>query len=233
MEDSGDSPLSVASSITGILTFIAALCASVYLRYNALQNGETEINHIIASVLATIEETQSISQTEPAMRRNDESSSTRLEKLVAELYKTELFIIAQCMNVHNTSLSTFRSSWTLPSWGPTNSPWDSVLQEVEKMQKESQPQPRRKTGGFMDSIIQQLKLIDSLVPQSRTLGLAWGAAKFVLLAGATPTLIRWYMVREKVLEKIQHREMIRSRLLFHQVIVVNRSVYILAIYSAY
>jgi hypothetical protein len=220
MEDNGDSPLSVASSITGILTFIAALCASIYLRYNALQNGETEINNIIASVLATIEETQSISQTEPAMQPKDEPSSTRLEKLVSELYKTELFIIAQCMNVHNTNLSSFRSA--LPSWGPTNSPWNSVLQEVERIQKESQPQPQRKKGGFMDGISQYLKVVDTLVPHNQATSLVWGAVKFVLSAGATPTLIRWYMVRERVLEKIQHREMIRSRLLFHQVIVVNR-----------
>jgi hypothetical protein len=225
MEDNGDSPLSVASSITGILTFIAALCASVYLRYNALQNGATEISNIIASVLATIEETQSILQTERAMQPKEERGSSRLRELISELYTTETFIIAQCMNVYNTSLTTFRSEWALPSWNTTNSPWANVMQEVEKIQKQSQPQPRQKRGGFIDRIRRYLKPADGPIQVSRITALILGAVQavqLVLSGGATPTLIRWYMVREKVLEKIQHREMIRSRLLFHQVIVVNK-----------
>jgi hypothetical protein len=225
MEDNGDSPLSVASSITGILTFIAALCASIYLRYNALQNGATEISNIIASVLATIEETQSILQTERAMQPNEERGSSRLKELISELYTTETFILAQCMNVYNTSLTTFQSGWTLPSWNTTNSPWANVMQEVEKIQKQSQPQPRQKRGGFIDSIRRYLKPADGPIQVSGNTALILGAVQavqLVLSGGATPTLIRWYMVREKVLEKIQHREMIRSRLLFHQVIVVNR-----------
>jgi hypothetical protein len=102
-----DSPLSITASITGILTFIAALCAFIYLRYNTLRNGSTEIRTIIKSDNATIEETWAIQhQARTAAQPGDNPESIRLIKLMSELYSTELFILAECQNVYYKDLRT-------------------------------------------------------------------------------------------------------------------------------
>ncbi|KAI0550216.1 hypothetical protein F4679DRAFT_583709 [Xylaria curta] len=38
-----DSPLSITASVTGILTFIAAVVAFIYVRYQTVIHGEEEI----------------------------------------------------------------------------------------------------------------------------------------------------------------------------------------------
>lgn len=51
-----DSPLSITASITGILTFLAAIVAFVYVRYNVLHNGAEEVRNISDSVSASVNE---------------------------------------------------------------------------------------------------------------------------------------------------------------------------------
>jgi hypothetical protein len=49
-----DSPLSVTASITGILTFVAALCAAIYVRYTTLRNTREEISKTDLSIHGTM-----------------------------------------------------------------------------------------------------------------------------------------------------------------------------------
>jgi hypothetical protein len=59
---------------------------------------------------------------------------------------------------------------------------------------------------------------------SAVLGRIWGFVKFVVYHGLSPTMVRWYMMRETVLKVVKGREILRSRLLFHQVVPANASV---------
>ncbi|KAF2796494.1 hypothetical protein K505DRAFT_359230 [Melanomma pulvis-pyrius CBS 109.77] len=104
-----DSPLSITASITGILTFIAAICAFIYVRYNTLQNGWTEIDIIFESVVATIEETRAIAQAGRVTQSSDDPDSRRLRELVSEQYSTKLAIVAMCTNVYAKDLGAMQS----------------------------------------------------------------------------------------------------------------------------
>ncbi|KAF2473543.1 uncharacterized protein BDR25DRAFT_352039 [Lindgomyces ingoldianus] len=209
-----DSLLSITANITGILTFIAALCAFIYVRCNTLRNSWTEIATIVNSVEATIEETRAVAKAEPVMQPGGDPDSSRLKSLVLELYSTELAILAQCMNVYGKDLRTIEPG-SRPS-GSTSTTWDDVMQEVEKAQKRWQN--RR---NYRLSAIHRLSNVMIVIIQTHPrVALIWAIIISILSLGATPTMMRWYMVREKVLKKIQQRETIRSRLLFHQISIV-------------
>ena len=51
-----DSLFSMAASITGILTFVAVIFALIYVWYRTLRSGPGELDTIISSVVATIED---------------------------------------------------------------------------------------------------------------------------------------------------------------------------------
>ena len=55
--------------------------------------------------------------------------------------------------------------------------------------------------------------------------LVFGVVKLLFNFGATPRLLQWYMIREKVLEMVKVRENLRSRLLFYEVSTANLYVY--------
>jgi hypothetical protein len=60
LENMGDSPLSITASVTGILTFVAAILAFIYVRYLTLRNSKDEMNSILISVTASIGETNRV-----------------------------------------------------------------------------------------------------------------------------------------------------------------------------
>lgn len=136
-----DSPLSITTSIAGILTFIAAICAFIYVRYNTLRNGWTEIDTIVESIVATIEETRAIAQAGQVTQSGDDPDSRRLKELVTELYSTELAILAHCMNVYakdvGKTLGTIqaRMQSSLRPSGSTRTTWAEVVKEVQEAQK--------------------------------------------------------------------------------------------------
>lgn len=47
---SQDSPLSITSSVAGILTFVAAIAAAIYVRFNYLRNADNEYFQVKASL---------------------------------------------------------------------------------------------------------------------------------------------------------------------------------------
>lgn len=61
--------------------------------------------------------------------------------------------------------------------------------------------------------------------------LVFGVVKLLFNFGATPRLLQWYMIREKVLEMVKVRENLRSRLLFYEVSTANLYVYFCGLVS--
>lgn len=53
----------------------------------------------------------------------------------------------------------------------------------------------------------------------------WAVFKYALTLGNTPTLLRWYRVRDNVLEMTRRREILRLRLLLQQAALTNLWVY--------
>ncbi|KAF2815677.1 uncharacterized protein BDZ99DRAFT_514329 [Mytilinidion resinicola] len=210
-----DSPLSITASITGILTFIAAICAFVYVRYNTLRSGQEEILTILESVTATVEESRAIAHGGLA---GDDPDSSRLTRLVSELYSIELAILAQCMTVFGMDLDQMQLG-SRPSES-TSTTWKDVVKEVNEAQQRWQQPQRRKTWGLR-KIEKHIKPMIEFIDSRPILSIGWAITISVLSLGATPTMIRWYGARKKVLEKIQQREIIRSRLLFHQIALAN------------
>ncbi|KAF2687536.1 hypothetical protein K458DRAFT_485688 [Lentithecium fluviatile CBS 122367] len=166
-----DNPLSVTANITGILTFIAAICAFIYVRYKILRNVDEEINGIAESVKDTLEESQAILLAQRPKESDPASVPViRLIKLMDELPRIEARISSLCGWVSVTAKPV-----VVPGFGT--------------FRRRSVFRPFR------------------------------SAPSFIFNLGATPTMLRWYKVRDEVLQLVQQRENIRSRILFHQVSV--------------
>ena len=157
-----DSPLSIAASIAGILTFIAAICTAIYIRYTTLRNSRDEFLATLHASTTSLKEMTVI----PGIRLDEsvtEDETDPLQWLVRELFAVELEISEKCKSViqHNIDFRAKGSSASLVY----------------------------------------------------VLGFA------LLNLGATRMVVRWYRVRERMLELVRQREMIKSRILFHQVAV--------------
>ncbi|KAI3327209.1 hypothetical protein HD806DRAFT_386625 [Xylariaceae sp. AK1471] len=86
-----DSPLSITASITGILTFVAAIVAFLYVRYQMLKNSNEERRTIMTSVESSVQDTNRMASTVfPGNPRVMEE----FQRLTADLNSVELEIIA-------------------------------------------------------------------------------------------------------------------------------------------
>lgn len=174
-----DSPLSIAASITGILTFVAAVLASIYVRYNTLQNGRVELEKVLKSVKISIEETRKVA-THAAS--SGDPTSTQVHQILNDIYELEVTIARDCRSAFG---------------------FDEPLQPGFRGVKDS-------------TLIRQHRGLLSLIPDSPT-----SAIGIILRLGTTRTLMRWYMIREDVLEKMQTRDHLRSRLLMAQISTIS------------
>jgi hypothetical protein len=93
-----DSPLSIAASVAGILTFIAAILAFMYVRYNTLRNGHREMLAILESVSDTVEETKGAAA-QISTQSEDRPESSLLTKLATDLFSLETRILNEYMRV--------------------------------------------------------------------------------------------------------------------------------------
>jgi len=214
-----DSPLSIAASVAGILTFIAAVLAFIYVRYNTLRNGQREMLAILESVSDTIEETRA-TMAQITTQSQDRPESGPLIKLATDLYLLETGILNEYMRVYGVDLSPL-----LPYSHPHRSQtWHEVEQAFNVAQdhlQRSRDTSRLKSRVtiFLEAL-EAFSVIQSIFAPNR-MSITLTVIKFVLTLGKTPILLRWYMVRDKVLEMVRQRETLRSRLLFHQISVVN------------
>lgn len=191
-----DSPLSTTANISGIFTFLAAIFAFVYVRYNTLQNGHAEMDAIYESVKATLEETrlmESQIEIQPGFEK--------VREIFHKLWRTEISIMIELAKAIGG---------------------DELAQKV-RGQVSIEPNSHRNVFKrlYKDEVDYGLgrerwvMRIPFLAVSLTTLRLAWNL-------GATPKLLRWYMVREKVMEKIRDRDNYKSRLRSHQLALLNQ-----------
>ena len=75
----GDSPLSIVASVTGILTFTAAILAFIYARYLTLRNSRAEMVKVFFSITTSLQEGASVHVTiqDTDLRHWFETNTTR------------------------------------------------------------------------------------------------------------------------------------------------------------
>ncbi|KAI4671049.1 uncharacterized protein J4E88_009445 [Alternaria novae-zelandiae] len=109
-----DSPLSITANIAGLLTFVVAILASIYVRVLSLRNGKVELETIRKSVEKNVNDLlEMVQETTPIPtppfppsptfsgwdRRNsqdEETDAVRLKKLSVSLSTTEIIIYIYC-----------------------------------------------------------------------------------------------------------------------------------------
>jgi len=100
-----DSPLSIAASAAGILTFISAVIAFVYVRYQILQNGRNEISSSLEAAALGIEETKSMQHAQLLPSNNDderhghghgEAAERMMKKSLQDLLRIDIEIWKEC-----------------------------------------------------------------------------------------------------------------------------------------
>ncbi|CAE7195077.1 hypothetical protein P3342_009795 [Pyrenophora teres f. teres] len=200
-----DSPLSITASITGILTFIAAILAAIYVRYATLRNGEAERYRILTSVTSTLEGFRGYGEY-VVIQAGDDTDMVWLKKLNASLIATQCVIASYC-SMETTGAS--RIPMSLGLVGITDTAWAEAMQEI-RIINENYSRERSWISKAILSLKQRYDRGD----------MTWRSLMLLLLPMSllsTPELMRWYQVRERVLEKIREQEILRSRITSHQI----------------
>ncbi|EDU46639.1 hypothetical protein PtrSN002B_009731 [Pyrenophora tritici-repentis] len=200
-----DSPLSITASITGILTFIATIMAAIYVRYATLRNGEAERYRILTSVTSTLEGFRGYGEY-VVIQAGDDTDMVWLKKLNASLIATQC-VIASCCSMETTGASQIPIDLGLV--GITDTAWAEAMQEIRIINENN----GRKRSWISKAILALKKRYDRG-------DMTWKSITLLLLPMSllsTPELMRWYQVRERVLEKIREQEILRSRITSHQI----------------
>ncbi|KAJ5116320.1 hypothetical protein N7456_000668 [Penicillium angulare] len=191
-----DSPLSTTANVAGILTFLAAIFAFVYVRYKTLQNGHAEMNNIYESVKATIEETLLMET-----QIENQPGFEKVREIFLSLWRTEISImigLARAIGGEELAQKVRGQSKIEPGSHHNVFMWFY-----------------RSKGEYGTEQENWAMRIPSLAVVLTAVRLAWNL-------GATPKLLRWYMVRKKVMEKVRDQDNYRSRLRSHQLALLNQ-----------
>jgi len=206
-----DSPLSIAANIAGLLTFVVAIFASIYVRVVSLRNGKVEMKTVLQCSVDNMQDLRE-SQADLSITEGDEPDIIWLKKLNASLFATEIVINVYCGRVMNADTTFLEDMLYSTQWvGITPTTFADAAQEI-KATKKSKSVIRRLYGErAISSDTSRWSYFDQSV----------AALQVLFTAGSSPTLIRWYRVRERVLERVRQRDVLRSRLLSHQVYMAN------------
>ena len=207
--------LSITANITGIMTFIAAIFAFIYVRYRTLKNSYDEIHDILASVAATGSDTATMTKL-----GGDIYGSPILKRLIKSLYYLEVSIVIACLRSlgsHPESIARTvlggRETFELGTTDPPDINWQELENIIQDMYR-SRAQSWSLLRGYRT-------FLDVLRSGWGFLSLVWTTLSFILCLGLTPTMVRWYKIRREVSKMVQDREAIRSQLLLHQVFAAN------------
>ena len=229
-----DSPLSIAANIAGLLTFAVAILASIYVRVVSLRNGKLELDTIRKSVEKNVNDLlEMVQETTPIPtppfppsptfsgwdRRNsqdEEIDAVRLKKLSVSLSTTELIIYIYCwyaMDMHEAVKKA------------------SILRPVLSSLRDAEGRGGAYPGALLEILQMQVRILsieNIFQPFWNILPSHWAypkkllyASQRILTLGSSPTLIRWYRVREMVLEKVRHTDILRSQILSLQVSIAT------------
>ncbi|KAI1742575.1 hypothetical protein F4680DRAFT_38033 [Xylaria scruposa] len=225
-----DSPLSITASVTGILTFIAAIVAFIYVRYQRVIHGEEEIVTITNSVTSGIEETVKMVYPKPSSAGLGQTEL--MAAFAKSLYAVELDILIRIRNVQDNlhiepdAPQPFRVAEPFELDTTINdnfefSPKDRIHRDLFRKiqalssQHQNQAQPER-SASLTTRLFQSymsLSMMSMASPSTHFIFkrlLPFLAAVLRLLIG-TPMLWRWYRERDKVMKLIQKRDKLQSQ----------------------
>jgi hypothetical protein len=216
-----DSPLSILASITGILTFFAAIVGFVFVRYKVLQNGTIEMDSILATTVTVIDDSGVWLEATKDTSQN-EGHPKLWNTFRRELFKTELQIVTE---YHAAGLlgSPVELVWVATMsrddmshfWQEIDTDtWLRFDQIVHQQQQQRGYRSNNKSG---NDLTQRDKLGMTAII-IRQASLVW---RSLLNLGASPSLLRWYRIRENVLDLVRSRKALQSRLLLYQVSTAN------------
>jgi hypothetical protein len=211
----GDSPLSIAGNIAGLLTFAVAILAAIYVRYESLRNGKMEIITIRDSVMGNSDGLRMMHLNDQSvLTQDDEDDIVWLRKLKLSLYITDIIIFAYCKYAEGNSYAHLQLSLRgLPQAAFDSTTLDDAIQELDRLIKK-----RSTSGAFFARLDQHVKAMSVIVPLG---GSVLNIFDFFIFLGRSKSLMRWYRVRERVLEKVREKENLQSRIASYQISVVN------------
>jgi len=213
----GDSPLSIAANIAGLLTFAVAILASIYVRIVVLRNAEVEMERIRKSSEGNVEdlgltntETSAPNRRESykhlCVQEDDEPKVVRLKNLSVLLIATDIVIYVYCIRAVDIDGARRRCL-------------------IENVQAFIDDTANRSPNfvAMIEEVISATKrsIIDSdVITFAGHRSARWLSAKKLvnalqkmMKAGSSTTLIRWFGVREIVLEKLRQRDILSARVL--------------------
>jgi hypothetical protein len=208
-----DSPLSITASVTGILTFIAAILGFVYVRYITLQNAQEEAFRNLASVIFNLRDTSSVIFMREDINIGHESMGAEIVKAIQsanshlKMLKTSIHgLELRILNVMRRSIGLNTEWLALPTTGDEKARFTHDLSQMAQYMA-SMTTGRVRGGPDPD-------------PDHRS---RFSTAFHVVVYIVTGSRfgMRWYRVRDKVLKMAQDREAFRARLLFHQLQMIN------------
>jgi hypothetical protein len=224
--DMQDSPLSITASIAGILTFVGAICASIWVRYNTVRNGRDEFALISASMRATSSSRRVVSQqaqlstpfrdamqalnVAPANQAQNTVSNAPWppqnvlsisESLAKELDGVETDILAY-LDAH---ISRYEAK--LQEFLPSLQKMLPIARGGQEPQRIVEPTAKEKWKALLDAL------------WTLSLVILWSVPLRVFSLGMSRVDLRWYTERKEVRKLLERRESLRSQLLFHQVSV--------------
>jgi len=253
-----DSPLSIAASAAGILTFISAVIAFVYVRYQILQNGRDEISSSLEAAALGIEETKSMQHALLLPLPNDDerhghgAEAERMKKSLRDLLRIDMDIWKECAlaaghHPNPDEIEMVAGVVLLEEHEES----DRGVERRQQQQQQQQPpiiiitpqvnhnNNNTLRGTNTSSLLplsttksgsqlhynRYLKVLDFLVLGSLA-SLIWASIKMVLRlsVGITPALLRWYGVREEVMRKTRQRNVLRSRIMHQQMLLLHMQV---------
>lgn len=127
----------------------------------------------------------------------EDPASVELHQILRDLFELELSICKDCYSAYGHTIQT-----SFPE-GP----------EFDLM-----PEHRGRATAFIESAQQFRPVISVFSPLTTPLATA---LVFIVRLGETQTLMRWYVMRKYVLEKMQKREHLRSQLLMAQIMAIS------------
>ena len=216
-----DSPLSYTANITGILTFVTAIIAFVYVRYNMLKNGYEELETIRRSAVTTVEDLEALANIIDRERNRPEVG--RMRDHLMQLSRLETSIFEKCNHAKSATL------WEAPNPQHSQGPGPRLGPRLSSSagDPEQDPNGSQVHRGRRDQFRTLLTALGTyldifrgvfvIAPIDLLLTLSVVGVRFVLRAGVTPALFRWFKVRDEVMAKVQQRNELLSRIQHQQV----------------
>jgi hypothetical protein len=216
-----DSPLSITSNIAGLLTFTVAIFGAIYVRYKSLRNGRMEMITIQESVIDTFDGLRMMRLRDQfVLKQDDEDVAVWSRKLEVSLFITDIIIFAYCNYAEGSSISYLQSSLRASPLAAFDSTmFDDATRELDRLIE------KQNTRGTFSAILKNHFSFLSEYVSGFSTGSVATLFLFFYFLGTPRKLMRWYRVRERVLEKVREKETLQSRIVSCQIHMVNSQVW--------